>query len=156
TYNAGSESVAQHTIADGGIAEANKRSLLVFGKANVFNVGVNALEVGMVEHVLQRCFEFQAGAFSHLDVLKQAEVGDVGDRILREVAASAKRRAKDALCGGSIDDVTNGVIGNRGRQCSAVRRIRGNADARATQIVQADQGCWRNTAVADWNRRINR
>src|ERR1700739_2190790 len=67
----------------------------------------------MIEHVLERCIKFQAGAFIQLEVFKYRQIGDVGYVILREIAASAKRRAKNALLSGCVDDVADGILLHR-------------------------------------------
>ena len=82
TNNAVAQSIADHAIAYAGISKADERRLLTLGEPNVFNVGIDALEVGMIEHVLERGVEFQDGAFIHLDVLEQPKIGNVSDRIL--------------------------------------------------------------------------
>jgi len=108
--NAVAKSVAHYGVRHAGIGKAHKWSLLTRREPGVLNIGIDALEVGMIEHVLERCIEFQAGAFIQLDVFKNGKIGDVGDRILGEVAASTKRCAKNALRSRGIDDVTDGVL----------------------------------------------
>ena len=99
TNNAVAQSVAHYGIRHAGISKAHKWGLLNLREAGVLNIGIDALEVGMIEHVLERCVEFQAGAFIQLDVFEQRKIGDVGDSVLGKVAASAKRCAKNALRG---------------------------------------------------------
>src|SRR6267154_5252972 len=81
--NAVAQSIAHHIIGHAGIGETNKWGLLAPGKTGIFYVGIDALEVGVIEHVLESRIEFQAGAFVHFDVFKQTKIGDVGYGILR-------------------------------------------------------------------------
>jgi hypothetical protein len=73
TDNAVAEGIADHIITDAGIAKADEGRLLAPGKTRVFNGGIDTLEVRVIEHVLERGFELQAGAFIQLDVFKQSQ-----------------------------------------------------------------------------------
>src|SRR5690349_12067233 len=70
TNNTVAQSVPYNVIGHAGICKAHKWSLLGLGESGIFNVGIDALEVRMIEHILERCVKFQAGAFVQLDVLE--------------------------------------------------------------------------------------
>src|SRR6478672_11554409 len=82
TNNTVAQSVAYNVIGHAGIGKANKWGLLRPCEAGIFNVGIDALEVRMIEHILERCVKFQAGAFVQLDVLEHSKVGDVTNSVL--------------------------------------------------------------------------
>src|SRR5689334_14252252 len=111
--NAVAQGIANHVIGHAGIGKADAGCLQVSRNTRIFNDRINTLEIGMIEHVLECSVEFQIGAFIQPDVLEQSKIGDVGDRILGEVARAAKRRSKNALCCCRIDDVTNLVFCDR-------------------------------------------
>lgn len=120
--NAATQSIADHVIAHAGISETNERSLLARKKPGILYVGIDALEVGMIKHVLESRVEFQAGALIHLDVLEQRNISDVGWRVLREVAPRTKRCAKNALRSGGVDNVSNRI---RLHRCSIGSTLNG-------------------------------
>ena len=82
TSNAVAQGVPYNIIGHAGIGKADEWRLLDFAKPGVFNVGIDALEVRMIEHILERCVKFQAGAFVQLDVLEHSKISDVGGRVL--------------------------------------------------------------------------
>ena len=82
TNNAVAQGVPYNIIGHAGISKADKWGLLTSREPGIFNVGIDALEVGMIEHVLESRVEFQAGAFIQFDVFEDSEIGDVGYVIL--------------------------------------------------------------------------
>jgi hypothetical protein len=82
TDNTVAQSVPDYVIGHAGIGKAHEWSLLRPCEPGVFNVGIDALEVRMIEHILERCVKFQARAFVHLDVLEHCKIGDVSNSVL--------------------------------------------------------------------------
>jgi len=80
--NTVAQSVPYNVIGHAGIGKAHKWGLLRLCEPGIFNVGIDALEVGMIEHILERCVKFQAGAFVHLDVFEHSKIGDVTNSVL--------------------------------------------------------------------------